>query len=141
MVKSRGSWAVVPSVQRVPRRQKRQPIPFSAGVIVVEVCFAGAGDGQGPDGADGVTYAATLWDVTREGCCALVQGHLHDQVGHRCQLTIRDAQSPEVVNLEATLQWCDPQMHHAFCGFWFLQQGGLPADTFLESYLQGTWAD
>jgi hypothetical protein len=131
----------MPNPQKVPRDHKREPIPFSAGVIVVEVSFAGAGDGHGPDGAEGATYVATLWDITREGCCALVQGHLHDHVGHRCQLTIHDAQSPEVVNLEATLQWCDPQMHQAFCGFWFLQQGGLSADTFLESYLQGSWAD
>ncbi|MCP9791919.1 hypothetical protein KBZ20_05530 [Vulcanococcus limneticus Candia 3F8] len=128
----------MPNVQKVPRGHKRQPIPFSAGVIVVEVSFAGDGDGQ--DGA-GLTYPATLWDITREGCCALVQGHLDEQVGHRCQLTMRDAQSPEVVSLEATVQWCDPEMHNAFCGFSFLQQGGLPVDTFLESYLQDSWAD
>ena len=140
-MKARRPTTAMPNLQKVPRGHKREPIPFSAGVIVMEVSFAGAGDGHGPDDAEGATYAATLWDITREGCCALVQGHLHDQVGHRCQLTIRDAQSPEVVTLEATLQWCDPQMHQAFCGFWFLQQGGLSADTFLESYLQGTWAD
>lgn len=131
----------MPNLKRVPRGHKRQPIPFSAGVIVVEVGFGAASDGHSPDGAAGPTYAATLWDLTREGCCALVQGHLDEQVGHRCQLTIRDAQSPEVVRLEATLQWCDHQMHNAFCGFWFLGQGGLPAGTFLESYLQESWAD
>ncbi len=125
----------MPKPERLPRGHKRQTIPFSSGVIVVDLHFAGQGDGEGP------SYAATLWDITREGCCALVQGHPDQLLGQRCQLTIRDAQSPEVVSLEATLQWCDPQMQNAFCGFWFLPQGGLPDGTFLESYLQVSWAD
>lgn len=127
--------AGMPNVQRVPRSHTRYPIPFSAGVIVVEIASTGGEQG------DELLYAATLWDITRQGCCALVQGHPDALVGHRCQLTIRDAQSPEVVGVEATMQWCDHQMHNSFCGFWFLGTEGLPTGTFLESFLQKHWTE
>jgi hypothetical protein len=108
----------------IPRKEPRFSVPaFSVQVAVVLT-------------VDGKKYKARLWDVSLSGCCIAVPEKEGCPVpGDTGKLLIRDPNSLQDLQPEATVQWVDHVGSAYFVGFKYFERMELQS-TFLGAYEQ-----
>ncbi len=114
-----------------PRAERRQAMPLGAGAISGELRACGRAIQHG-----------MLWDLSRAGACLLASGavRLLQAAEQELELVLHPSLGTGgAVVIPVSPRWAEPHGRQMFVGLQFAA-GGLPEGSFLDDFLQESWA-
>ena len=117
---------------RIPRRFDRYALPSTLAVVTVVL--------ELPTESGASSLTGKLWDISATGCCVAFPGLHRLELPGLGLLRLTHPFLAEIHVLDVEVRWADPFAHVTFAGMLF-SPGPLVEGTFLDAYMQTSWAD